>query len=453
MAQLAIGASCATLGAGGIGMASVTPQAGIVPDQPPVTAPLAPAPARKVGARSTILLIALIVVAAVISYINRQILPVLKPDISAELHWTDRQYGALAAWTQFAGAAALLLFGSLVDRLGARWSGPATVLAWSAAAIGHLWASSFVLLVMLRIVTGATQALGTPVVLKSIKRFVPADQVSLAFGTVNAACILGAVLAPLGIPFFAAAFGWRNLFAIVGATGCLWTLAWLALVRHVEDRGESRTAAPPLTATTLSRRRLWALAIAKFLADATWWLVIYWLPDYLHRQFGLSTRGLAVPLAVIYAIGALGSFASGIVASRLAAAGHDLATVRRRTLMVAAAMALAFPLAANLNDIALATIVIGFVLAAHQIFAVTLFAIMTDASAEHETGRVVSFATFMGNVGGIVIVWIAGRILSAGFGYQSLFLGCALTYSLATIWLLWRLPEYRRGAVRMTHAR
>jgi ACS family hexuronate transporter-like MFS transporter len=190
---------------------------------------------------------------------------------------------------------------------------------------------------------------------------------------------------------------------------------------------------------------LWIFAAAKFLSDMTWWLTVYWLPDYFHRTFAVSGWTLGVPLAAVYGAGAVGSLAAGVISSRLAITGHRATTIRPRILITAATLALALPLVAGLHEIREATLLLGLILCAHQLFSVTLFSMMADGSSEQEVGRIVSFAAFSGNIGGMLVVAAAGKVLASGLGYLPLFLGCGVTYALAATVLLSLLPEYRRS--------
>ena len=91
---------------------------------------------------------------------------------------------------------------------------------------------------------------------------------------------VGAIVAPLVVPWVATRFGWPSAFLITGATGFVWLVAWLAIYRKPEDhprvsRAElefirsdpiERTAPIPW-ADLLRHRQTWAFAAGKFFTD------------------------------------------------------------------------------------------------------------------------------------------------------------------------------------------
>ena len=105
------------------------------------------------------LLFGLLCVAGVFNAMDRPIIAILKPDMSADFGWTDADFGRLAAVTQFAAACSFLFTGWLVDRLGVRRSMVVGVTAWSLAALAHGWARSGWQIVAARIGLGATEEL------------------------------------------------------------------------------------------------------------------------------------------------------------------------------------------------------------------------------------------------------------------------------------------------------
>lgn len=392
--------------------------------------------------------------ATLLNLVDRQIIAVLKPVIAADLGWTDNDYGTLAAWFQGSAAMAFLFTGFAVDRLGAKWANPIGVALWSLAAMAHAFARGFGTFVLCRVALGATEAMGTPAAIKTIAAIFPPSMRSFGYGITNTVGSLGAIAAPLLIPTVAALWGWRAAFLIGGGLGLVWAALWLVAARGVRfagdrDPAEARRAAPR-GGGILADRRTWAIAIAKFLSDATWWLMLFWMPDFFHRSFGLEGVALGAPLAIAYGCSALGSLVAGTVASRLIRAGRSIERVRKGSLLVAALFATVLPFAQMAHDYVLAVALIGIVMAAHQAFSVNLFALIADVSRPEKIGRVTSFGAFSGNVGGMVIAKVAGVTLAAGLGYLPLFLfaGCSYLLALGAIQLLLpRLPLEGMGDV------
>ena len=383
--------------------------------------------------RNTLFVLA--ITATLLNLVDRQIISVLKPEIARDMGWSDNDYGSLAAWFQGSAAVAFLFTGLAVDRLGVKWANPIGVALWSLAAMAHAFARGFGSFVLCRVALGATEAMGTPAAIKTIAVIVPPSMRSFGYGITNTIGSLGAIAAPLLIPTIALLWGWRAAFVIGGALGLVWAAIWLIAARGVRFAGDRQ--APTAEAATLPassifvEKRTWAIAVAKFLSDATWWLMLFWMPDFFHRSFGLEGIGLSAPLAIAYSCSAVGSLIAGSVASRLIRAGRSVERVRKGSLLAAALLATPLPFADTVHSYALAVALIGLVMAGHQAFSVNLFALIADVSRPEKVGRVTSFGAFSGNVGGMVIAKVAGLTLAAGFGYWPLFLFAGFSYLLA----------------------
>jgi ACS family hexuronate transporter-like MFS transporter len=390
------------------------------------------------------LLFALALTAGVLNLVDRQIISVLKPTIATDLGWSDDDYGTLAAWFQGGAAVGFLAAGWIVDRLGAKWASAAGVAAWSVMAMTHGWATSFTQFVACRIGLGATESMGTPSGVKTIAALFPPHRRSLGFGLSNAMNSLGAILAPLAIPLVAAVWGWRAAFVAAGLLGLVWVLAWLAASRGV-DFGDAPPALPGDVISTdkafLREGRTWTIALAKVLSDATWWLMLFWMPDYFHRVFGLSGTDLGPPLALAYCGSAVGSLVAGFAANRMMGRGSSADRTRKRPMLVSALCVVPVPLALHVTSYWPAVALLALALAGHQGFSTNLFGLIADVTPRYKVGRVTGFGAFCGNLGGAAISKISGLVLAAGLGYGPLFGFAAVSYLLALGWIQLTMPK------------
>jgi ACS family hexuronate transporter-like MFS transporter len=401
------------------------------------------APRRTLAARRWLIL-GLIIGAGVLNYVDRQIIAVLKPVIETDLHWSDVDYGRLASLFQLAAAAGYLVTGRIVDRLGVKWANPLGVAAWSLAALAHGWARSFLQFALARMALGATESMGTPSSIKTIASLFSPAQRGTAIGISNGATNVGAILTPLFLPAVAIAWGWRGAFVGVGLVGLIWTLAWIAATTGLaNDAAPATISAVPDEAggSILRDKRTWAIAGAKALSDQVWWLLLFWTPDFLHREFGLGLKNLGAPLATIYSCAAAGSILAGVISTRLIKLGYSIGRVRKGALLLCALLATAAPLALTAHREWMAVGVIGLVLAAHQGFSVNLFALVADIVPRPAVGRVTSLGSLCGNLAGMGIVYTAGVILSAGAGYGPILAVVSVSYLLAVGWIQLLLPK------------
>lgn len=388
------------------------------------------------------LLLAFLIGAGVLNYVDRQIIAILKPIIEKDLGWTDADYGTLAALFQFSAAVAFAFTGWIVDKLGPRLSAPIGVAAWSLAAMAHGVAITFGQFSLARVALGATESMGTPAGIKALRALFTDRMRSLAVGVSNGAPNVGAIVTPLLLPLLAAAVGWRASFVIVGIAGLVWVAAWFAVARKADLPHEKpQTAGKGQTLAMLKDRRTWGLAGAKALSDQVWWLMLFWAPDFFHRVFGLTMAELGPALAGVYGLAALGSVSAGWIGARFLATGRSLDTVRKTSMLVCALLVLPVPLAVLAHNPWVAVGLLGLTLAAHQGFSVNIFATITDVIPAQRIGAVTSFGALCGNFAGMGIVYLAGRILSGGHGYLPLLLIAAASYLLALAWLQIWLPR------------
>ena len=405
-------------------------------------APAAQAVARGRLERRKWWLLGLVMAAGILNLVDRQVISVLKPLIETDLHWTDADYGRLASLFQLSAAIAFLGAGWAVDRLGAKWAGPAGVFAWSLAAMAHGWAFTLGQFSAVRIALGASESMGTPTGVKTLGGIFSARTRSLAFGFSNGVSSIGAIVTPLFLPLMGVALGWRGVFIFVGILGFVWVAVWLAVSRGVAfaDVEPTGSRLPTLSGlkTLLGDRRTWGIAGAMVLSDQIWWLLLFWAPDFFHRVYGVGVAQLGPPLAVAYLGSALGSVIAGWAGTRALARGYSLNTVRKTVMLISALLVTTIPLALTTHNLWLAAGLLAVTMAGHQGFSVSIFSIIADITPRSLVGSVTAFGAFCGNLAGMGIVYLAGQILTHGLGYMPLLAIAAVSYLLGLAWLqLW----------------
>jgi MFS transporter, ACS family, hexuronate transporter len=400
-------------------------------------------------------LFSLLAIAGVFNAMDRPIIAILKPDMSADFGWTDKDFGALAAYTQFAAAFAFLFTGWLVDRIGVRKSMVTGVSAWSLAAIAHGWAQTTLHVIAARIGLGATEAVQTPLTIKTVATLFSPNRRSLVFGVGTAIAGLGTIAMPFFIPQLAAVFGWRGALIFGGVGGFITLALWIWSARGLrfdestsEEEPHNSTRSQADTQNSygpiLLEKRTWAIVIAKALSDMTWWLINFWLPDFYRKEFGLTSTELAVPLAIAFLGSGAGALFAGWASTRLLEKGWSVNRVRKTVMLVSALIVLPVPFVLQMHSIWPVAIMMGIVMAGHQGFSLSIFSTITDVVPRSTVGRITAFGAFCGNMGGAGISYVTGMVLSAGLGYTPLFIFAALSYPLALLWLHVMMPQIRR---------
>jgi MFS transporter, ACS family, hexuronate transporter len=391
-------------------------------------------------------------IAGIFNAMDRPIIAILKPDMSKDFGWTDEDFGLLGSVTQMSAALAFLITGWLVDRFGVRKSMIAGVTAWSLAAMAHGWAIASWHLVAARIGLGATEAVQTPLTIKTVTALFPANTRSLAFGVGTAVAGLGTIAMPFFIPWLAEEIGWRGALIFGGLGGFLSLALWLILARGVrfddavdEDQPHESDVKAAAYGPILTNRKTWAIVIAKALSDSTWWLINFWLPDFYRKEYGLSSYELATPIAIAFIGSGAGALFAGWISTRLLEKGWSVNRVRKTVMLVSALIVLPLPIILQIKSVWPVAIMMGVVMAGHQGFSLSLFSTITDVVPKDRVARVTAFGAFMGNMAGALIIYITGIVLTAKIGYLPLFMFAAISYALALAWFHALMPRVERA--------
>jgi ACS family hexuronate transporter-like MFS transporter len=392
----------------------------------------------------------LLCLAGIFNAMDRPIIAILKPQMAADFGWNDQDFGNLAFVTQVAAAISFLFTGWLVDRLGLFRGTITGITTWSLAAISHGWAATTAQVVAARVGLGVTEAVQTPLVIKTVAMLFPPDKRSLAFGIGQASGGFGAISLPFFIPILAEWFGWRGALVFGGGGGFIILAFWLYFARKLsfEDTTDmvSVVSADPPTeyGAILTDRRTWAIVIAKMLSDSTFWLMAFWLPDFYRKTYSLSTSELALPLALAYLGGATGSLVSGWTSTRLLERGWSVNRTRKTVMFTSAMLVIPLPMLLQVQSYWIVAVMIALAMAGHQGFSLSIFSTITDIVPRSKVGRVTAFGAFMGNMGGALIQVVTGAVLAAHLGFLPLFVFGASSYLLALAWLHALQPTLRR---------
>jgi MFS transporter, ACS family, aldohexuronate transporter len=408
--------------------------------------------------------------ATTINYIDRQVVSLLGPTLSAEFGWSDLDYSHIIFNFTLAYAIGLLAVGPLIDRLGTKLGFALAIAFWSLAAIGHAVAHlyngpaipsidisastgfAFVSLVgtvagfsLARFALALGEAGNFPASIKATAEWFPKKERALATGVFNSGTNVGALVAPLVVPWITLTWGWSWAFIITGALGFLWLVVWL-LVYHPPREHPSLSKAeldyiesdpvesvqPIAWSRLLPHRQTWAFAAGKFLTDPIWWLYLYWVPDFLHKAHHIDLKGSALPIFVIYQIATIGSVAGGWLPARLMAQGWTLNRARKTAMLVPALCVLPIVFAPLVSSMWVAVLLIGLAAAAHQAWSANLFTFSSDMFPKRAVGSVVGIGGMGGAVGGMFIALAVGQILTAtGGSYVIIFAMAGTAYLLA----------------------
>lgn len=386
------------------------------------------APPRGASEGMLALLVALLFFGNALNYVDRQVLSLLKPTLQAEFGWTDADYAHLGSSFQIAAAGALLFVGWFVDRLGVRIAYGLAVALWSMAGMAHALASTVQQFVTARVVLAVGECVSTPAGLKTAALYLTPRKRNIAIGLINTASNIGAIVTPLLVPPFALMFGWKAAFLVTGALGFIWLAAWIFGTRRLVPVRAVPERAPVQWGVLLRDRRSWAVIGGKMLSDINWWFVLFWMPDFFHRHFGLAQAELGAPIAIIFSLAALGAVSSGVLYPLLIGRGLSMDGARKRSMLLYALIVLVMPFALLAHSPWTAAVLIGVGLFAHQGFSTNMFGMAADVVPAVRVASVVAMGSVAGNLTGTGIIEFAGWSLDHGHGYAPVFAICGGAY-------------------------
>src|SRR5690349_10323716 len=227
--------------------------------------------------------------AASVNYMDRQVIGLLKPTLQVQLGWTEEGYSNIVVAFQLAYGASLLFIGKLIDRIGTRKGFSLAVLFWSIAAMAHAGATSVFQFAVARFSLGIGESGSFPASIKAVAEWFPKKERALATGIFNSGTNVGAIVAPLIVPWLTLRFGWRMAFIATGALGLVWIAAWLALYQRPEKSGlvsagelaliHSDAQEPVMVSvpwqSLVTLRQAWAVGLGKFFTDPIWSVYLF----------------------------------------------------------------------------------------------------------------------------------------------------------------------------------
>jgi ACS family hexuronate transporter-like MFS transporter len=408
------------------------------------------------------LICAMLFFATTINYIDRQVLGILATDqtFKTAIGWNEAQYGYVNTAFQGAYALGLLVVGRLMDRFGTRKGFSFAIIFWSVAAMCHALARSAFGFGTARFFLGLGEAGNFPASIKTVAEWFPKKERALATGIFNSGSNVGAIVAPLAVPFIAVNYGWQWAFVITGTIGFIWLIFWLLIYRRPEEHQKLKPAElahiqsdPPESTTKipwgslLKYRQTWAFAVGKFLTDPIWWVYLFWLPKFLNSNYGLNITQIGLPLVVIYLTADIGSIGGGWLSSTLIKRGVTVNKARKVTMLVCALAVVPIIFAAQASNLWVAVGLVSLAAAAHQGWSANIFTMTSDMFPRRAVGSVVGIGGMAGSIGGMLIATTVGLILQYTHSYVPIFLiaGSAYLVALAIIHAL--VPKLAPAAV------
>ncbi|MDR0352554.1 MAG: MFS transporter [Opitutaceae bacterium] len=403
-------------------------------------------------------IIALVFLAAVLNYIDRQTLSILAKPIQDSLGLGERDYANIVNIFLVAYTISYLVSGRMIDKLGTRVGMAVFVAFWSVFNMCTAAAHGFRSLGFFRFGLGLGEAGVWPAASKSVSEWFPANERALAIGVYTMGSTAGAIIAPFianalndfdyagRLPVVSSLLGegagWRLAFILTGAAGLLWLIPWMLLYRQPKQSrfatdkelkllADSEAAEAAATGVSsdekpwgwrkiFSSRVVWLLLLGRLITDPAWYFYQFWFPKFLLSDRGLTQSQLNITW-IVYAAAGVGSVAGGLLSGLLIKRGRAPAASR---LWIMLGCALVMPVSLLITrvsglgmTIALAAVTIIVALA----WLINISSLVVDTVPKACLGAVFGVVAAGSTVGGIIMNTLVGsmceKVASAPSGF------------------------------------
>src|SRR5688572_13196036 len=416
---------------------------------------------------------ALVFFATTVNYIDRQVISLLKSDLTTEFNWNDGDYANIEIAFKIAYALGMLISGRVIDKVGTKIGYFLATLLWSIAAVGHGLVSSTFGFIVARSALGVTESANFPAAIKTVAEWFPKKERALATGIFNSGTNIGAVVAPLTVPYIMVAWGWKWAFIITGSIGFIWVVLWLMYyetpAKHkkllkpefdyihadADDKADELKKDEKVSwIRLLGFKQTWAFVMGKFLTDPIWWFYLFWLPDFLESQYGIKGTQMALPVATVYILTTFGSVGGGWLPMYLIKNNWPAFKARKTSMLIYAFMVIPIVFAQILGEMNmwLAVLVIGLAASAHQAWSANIFTTVSDMFPKKAVGSVTGIGGMFGSLGGIMLSVLVQKSLFVHYraigdietAYYIMFIICGSAYLLAWLTLHLLAPRFER---------
>lgn len=374
--------------------------------------------------------------AAALCYLDRQVLSVLAPQITEEFGMSNTVYSRVVFAFVLSYTVMLALGGRLLDTLGTRLGLGLSVGFWSVASAAHALVTGPLSLGVARFFLGLGEGPCFPGTTKGAVEIAGPRRRGLAVGFANSGSALGAIIAPPLTVWATFHLGWRGTFLATGVLGLVWVVAWKLAFRGVPRAAEPGRSGPRARfGALLARPDVRRLVIARFFFDPVFYFYLFWIPQYLSRERGLSLAEIGALLWIPFVALEISNIGAGHFSDSLIARGWARRRARLTVMLVAALLTPASALAAFAHTPALAIGLMAVLLFAHGLWIANFMTLVGDTVAPGEVATTVGLTGTCGGIAAMLSNLVIGPVVD-NVSFTPIFLASAVLYPLA--WIILR---------------
>ncbi len=241
-------------------------------------------------------IVAMMFLAIICNYLDRQLLSILKPEILEHFSIGDFEYAWIVNVFLLCYAIMYPISGVLVDRFGPKRVMLGGITIWSLACIGAAYAPNAWIFAACRGVLGLAEPTIFAGQIVAVTLWFEKKQRATANSLCTIGGSLGAVVAPIVIAWLMGLLGyWQHIFVISGAFGLIIAFFWIFIYQtppqEVLDRTVNLDKATPtgeqksFTMKGLFKTKtLWGGILIRLVSDPVWYFCCFWLPGFLRSM-------------------------------------------------------------------------------------------------------------------------------------------------------------------------
>jgi ACS family hexuronate transporter-like MFS transporter len=381
------------------------------------------------------ILCGLLFFAAALCFLDRQVLSVLAPQIIAEFGMSNTSYSRVVTAFVLSYTVMLVLGGRVMDALGTRRGLTMAVGFWSLASAAHAFVMGPLSLGAARFFLGAGEGPAIPGAIKGAVEWVDPKRRGIAVGLATSGASLGSMIAPPLVVWTASHLGWRGAFAATAALGAAWLLAWLLAFRGLPVAATTPALNRPTTSwrALLARNEVRRLLAARFCFDPVYYFYMFWIPQYLSRERGMSLAAIGALIWIPFVALEIANLGAGQASDLCVARGWSRRRARMTLMLVAALLTPASFFVALAGTPGFAIALMAVLMFAHGIWITNFMTLIGDTVDSGDVATTVGLTGFCGGIAGMLSNLVIGPVVDH-YSFTPIFLASAVVYPLA--WLI-----------------
>ncbi|VEA68882.1 L-galactonate transporter [Serratia plymuthica] len=381
-------------------------------------------------------IILILLIAAVVNYLDRANLSIANTTIAREFGFSSTEMGLLLSAFLWPYALANLPAGWLVDKLGPKKMFSWALGLWSAFTVMAAFVNSYSMFYGLRMLLGVSESPFFTSGIKITHRWFSERERGLPTSIINTGSQIANAIAPPILTVLLLTLGWRGMFIAIGLAGIPLMLAWLKFYRDPTAREEAMIHAEKRAAakavgqeqggswgSLFRHKTTWFMILGNFSIMFTIWVYLTWLPSYLENSLGFSLKQTGWIASIPFFAGILGVLCGGAISDRLIRRGVKAITARKIPIVCGAALAACCvaPIAfVDSTPLCILLLSLGYFFS--QLPSGVIWTLATDIAPKQQVASLGAIQNFGGFLGAAMAPIVTGVILDLTGQFTNVFL-------------------------------